>query len=171
MQYNSLVSGCRSHGCEECCLLGCDAVYFGEIPKFRRNVSPLISWYKNKASKKQASFAACFCWFLSWLVLRSKRWRRYDPPKRLDLSELHDVTALFILTTFFIEDVDLTLMSTAVRWHKWGETFPALRLSITDSGKCSSARASRASGGSVIYYFYVCIMVYITVALNYIAWK
>jgi hypothetical protein len=31
-------------------------------------------------------------WLLAWLAVRSLRWRRYIPPKRRTLSELHGVT-------------------------------------------------------------------------------
>jgi hypothetical protein len=34
-------------------------------------------------------FVACFCRFLTWLILRRWRWKRYVPTKRLTLSELH----------------------------------------------------------------------------------
>jgi hypothetical protein len=40
----------------------------------------------------RALFAACFCRFLVWLILRLWRWRRCVPPKRQALSERHDGT-------------------------------------------------------------------------------
>jgi hypothetical protein len=47
--------------------------------------------------------ATCFCSFLAQLTNQRWRWRRYFPPKRLDLSQLHGVTSqkieLFIVTT------------------------------------------------------------------------
>jgi hypothetical protein len=44
---------------------------------------------------RQAGCSACYLrsqWFLAWLILRPRRWRRHVPPKHhLTFNELHDV--------------------------------------------------------------------------------
>jgi hypothetical protein len=59
---------------EECSLLSCNAVQFGENLTFRRNVSPPFSGQRNKLSTKPArSRPPASCWFLAWLTIWS--WR------------------------------------------------------------------------------------------------
>jgi hypothetical protein len=40
----------------------------------------------------RAKFATCFCWFLVWITLRSRMWRRCVSPKRRYFSDIHSVT-------------------------------------------------------------------------------
>jgi hypothetical protein len=88
-------------------------VQFGDSPTFRRNMSLLCSVSKSKSSKKlersrwqaeilKFSFLStvgqrrCLTpasWlFVSWLTLRTWRWRPYVSQKRRDFVELHRVT-------------------------------------------------------------------------------
>jgi hypothetical protein len=39
-----------------------------------------------------AHLVYCFCWFLAWLTLRPRRWKRLIPLKGLAVSELQGVT-------------------------------------------------------------------------------
>jgi hypothetical protein len=53
-----------------------------QIPRISQEIN-------RKNATSWAQFASCFCWCLAWLTLQPRRWRRYFPPKRLTLHELH----------------------------------------------------------------------------------
>jgi hypothetical protein len=67
--------------------------WFGETPTFWRNISPLLSGSKIKPKRKPAEAGSARRLLVSCLlILQPWRWKRYIPPKRPDVSELHGVT-------------------------------------------------------------------------------
>jgi hypothetical protein len=67
------------------------------------------------------------CWFLSWLIFRPWRWRRYVSPKRwLTFNELHDTIcnkiSLFITTSMRTHiHVRISVMGQTCSWDEKNE--------------------------------------------------
>jgi hypothetical protein len=54
-----------------------------------------------KARHQLQQLDTCFCWFLAWLTLWPRRWRRYVPPKRQAPSELRAITTQKTILFFY----------------------------------------------------------------------